>query len=113
LEDKVYRNIAHQLEDDILSGTLREGDALPSTHVAAERFDVNPATVTRAMTLLDSQGLLDKRRGIGLYVAIGARDRIWKERRRVFREESLASLADEARKIGISKQELIAMLMTM
>lgn len=112
MEDKIYRKLARALEDDILSGALREGDPAPSTHQAAERFKVNPATAARGVSLLTEAGLLDKRRGIGLFIAEGARDKIWKERRRVFRDVLLRDLTEEARKLGISRQELIAMLMS-
>ncbi|MCL2031078.1 MAG: GntR family transcriptional regulator [Oscillospiraceae bacterium] len=112
MEHKVYLQLARAVEDDILSGILREGDPAPSTHQAAERFGVNPATAARGMGRLTEAGLLEPRRGVGLFVAQGARDTIWNERRRAFRETMLVELVEEARKLGVSRQELIAMLMT-
>ncbi|MDR1736708.1 MAG: GntR family transcriptional regulator [Oscillospiraceae bacterium] len=111
MEDKVYRRISRSIEDDILSGILRSGDPAPSTHQAAERFGVNPATAARGVGVLTEAGLLEKRRGVGLFVAEGARDAIWNERRQIFRETMLPALVDEARKLGVSRQELIAMIM--
>lgn len=112
MEQRVYLQLARAIEDDILSGKLREGDPAPSTHQAAARFEVNPATAARGMSRLTEVGLLESRRGVGLFVAQGARDAIWNERRRVFREVTLVELVEEARKLGVSRQELIAMMMT-
>ena len=112
MEQKVYLRLARAIEDDILSGALREGDPAPSTHQAAERFAVNPATAARGMSQLTESGLLEARRGVGLFVAQGARDKIWNDRRRAFRDTLLPELVDEARKLGVSRQEMIAMLMT-
>ncbi|MDR0248583.1 MAG: GntR family transcriptional regulator [Oscillospiraceae bacterium] len=112
MDDKVYVAIARELEDDILSGVLRAGDAVPSTHQAAERFSVNPATAARGVTLLFERGLLEKRRGVGLFVTEGARDAVWERRRSEFREKAIPAVVAEAQKLGVSRQELLAMLLT-
>ena len=111
MEDKVYLKIARELEDDLLSGAMREGDAVISTHQAAERFQVNAATAARGVSILSDMGLFEKKRGIGLFVAPGARDAVWERRRREFRESTLPEVIEEARKLGISRQELLAMML--
>ena len=111
MEDKVYLIIEKKLLDDILSGTLREGDMVPSTHQAAARFDVNPATAARGVSRLSEAGLLEKRRGIGLFVAPGARAAVAASRKARFREVLLPELLEEARRLGISRQELLALVM--
>ena len=111
MEEKIYRRVALRLENDILAGVLREGDQVPSTHQVAEKQDINPATAARGVALLTAEGLLSKKRGIGLFVAPGAREAILERRRAAFREGILAEMLAEARLIGVSRRDLMAMIM--
>jgi DNA-binding transcriptional regulator YhcF (GntR family) len=110
-EEKIYLKIARALEDDILSGLIREHELVPSTHQYAEHYGVNPATAAKGVSILHKAGLLYKKRGIGLYVSQGARDIVQGERREEFRESYIAPMIDEAHKVGVSKRDLIAMIM--
>ncbi|MDR0293733.1 MAG: GntR family transcriptional regulator [Oscillospiraceae bacterium] len=112
MEGKVYLGVARDLENDILSGHLREGALVPSTHQVAERYGINPATAARGVSQLTARGILLKQRGIGLFVAEGARDRLMEERREAFRTGTLKALLDEAHVLGISKRDLLAMIMS-
>ena len=110
--NKIYQNVARAIENDIISGKLREGDQVPSTHQVAEAHNINPATAARGVALLTSAGYLDKKRGIGLFIAEGTRDAIVERRRKDFRENYLQTAIAEAAMLGISKRDLIAMVMS-
>jgi len=111
MDGKIYQNIARDIENTILAGTLREGALAPSTHQVAEQYGVNPGTAARGVSQLTARGILLKQRGIGLFVAEGARDRLMEERREAFRAGILKQVIDEARMLGISRNNLVAMIM--
>ena len=110
-EEKIYLKIARALEDDIISGLIREHELVPSTHQYAAHYGVNPATAAKGVSILHTAGLLYKKRGVGLYVSEGARDIIQGERREEFKENFIVPMIDEAYKVGVSKRDLVAMIM--
>jgi len=112
MESKIYQAVARKMENDILSGVLREGDQVPSTHQVAEIHNINAATAARGVAQLTARGLLEKKRGVGMFVAPGARDLIVEARRQSFREDYLHQTVREATLLGISKRDLIAMIMS-
>ena len=112
MEDKIYIKVARDIENDLLAGRLREGGQIPSTHQVAERYSINAATAARGVALLTAQGLLDKKRGIGMFIAEGARDLILERRRTEFRENLLQQCIREAALLGVSKRDLLAMIMS-
>jgi DNA-binding transcriptional regulator YhcF (GntR family) len=112
MEGKIYMGVARDLEDSILAGELREGDMVPSTHQVAKRYSINPATAARGVSQLTARGILVKQRGIGLFVAEGARDRLMDERRESFRTGIVKAMLDEAHVLGISKRDLLAIVMS-
>jgi len=100
------------MENEIISGKLREGEQAPSTHQVAEAHGINAATAARGVAVLTAGGLLKKKRGVGLFVAPGARDLLVERRRSEFREQYLQTTIQEAALLGISKRDLIAMIMS-
>ena len=112
MDGKIYLNVARDLENAILAGTLREGGVVPSTHQVAEQYEINPATAARGVSQLTSRGILTKQRGIGLFVAEGARDRLMEERRELFRTVTVKEILAEAQVLGISKRDLLAIIMS-
>jgi DNA-binding transcriptional regulator YhcF (GntR family) len=108
----IYRKIARSLEDDILTGVIRADEPVPSTNRYAEVFRVNPATAAKGVALLTAEGVLYKKRGVGMFVTAAARDIILERRRSEFRDEALPVLMDEAQRLGVSRQDLIAMILS-
>ena len=102
----IYRQLADLLAQDLLDGDPPEGDAMPSVRVLAGRYMLNPLTVNRALQSLGDDGLLEARRGIGLYVTVGARDRLLVAERRRFVEEEWPRLRARLRRLGISPDQL-------
>ena len=106
-EDRpIFLQIAEQIENDIIAGTLPEETQVPSTNEFATFHRINPATAARGVNLLVDAGVLYKRRGIGMFVAAGARDRVIQKHRDRFTNEYVRPLVAEAAKLGISATEL-------
>jgi len=84
----IYRQLRDRVVAMILDGVLKQGDALPSVRQVAADFQLNPITVSKAYQELVDEQLVEKRRGLGMYVTEGARDALLKsERERFLREE--------------------------
>lgn len=102
----LFRQIAALIEDAIIEGTLAEGAQAPSTNELASFHSINPATARKGLTLLVDLGILEKRRGIGMFVTSGAADMIRARRRQEFAAEYAAPLIDEAVHLGYTRQQL-------
>lgn len=102
----LFRQIASLVEDAIVDGTLGEGDRAPSTNELADFHNINPATARKGISLLVDIGVLDKRRGIGMFVADGALAKIRERRRADFAAEYMAPLVDEAVRLGYHRAQL-------
>ena len=108
----IFQQIAEQIENDIISGVLPEETQVPSTNEFAAFLRINPATAGKGVGLLVETGIIYKKRGIGMFVATGARARLVNERRERFREQYLAPLLAEAHKLGIDPAELVRLIRT-
>ena len=106
-ETPIYLQITAGMEDAIFTGAFPEDAQVPSTTELSASLKVNPATVLKGMNLLVDEGLLYKKRGLGLFVAEGAADKIKKKRQRQFYEKYVLSLVAEARKLGLTKEEVM------
>ena len=106
----IFQQIAEQIENDIIAGTLPEETQVPSTNEFAAFLRINPATAGKGVGLLVDAGILYKKRGIGMFVAQGARARLVSERRERFRDQYLAPLLAEARKLGIDDEQLVRLI---
>ena len=106
----IYLQIARMLEDDILRGVYREEEQVPSTNELSRVYHINPATAAKGLNLLVDEGILYKKRGIGMFVAAGSKQKIIQKRKDSFFETYVRSLVDEARTLAIGKEELMAMI---
>ncbi|MDO9398566.1 MAG: GntR family transcriptional regulator [Herbiconiux sp.] len=106
----IFVQIAELIENDIIGGSLPEETQVPSTNEFAAFHRINPATAGKGVNLLVDEGILYKKRGIGMFVAQGARDRLIAKRRDEFRSEFVGPLVAEAAKLGISRAQLIDMI---
>lgn len=109
-EKSIYIQIKEMIESDILRDILLEEERVPSTNELAKLYAINPATAAKGVNLLVDEGILYKKRGIGMFVAEGAKERIMKKKKEHFYDDYIKSLMAEARNLGIIKQELIAMI---
>ncbi|MEY8331876.1 GntR family transcriptional regulator [Lachnospiraceae bacterium 47-T17] len=110
-QDKsIYIQLSEMIETDILRGILLEEERVPSTNELAKLYTINPATAAKGVNLLVDEGILYKKRGIGMFVAEGAKAQIIEKRREVFYENYVKRLLEEAKSLGIEKDELIEMI---
>jgi GntR family transcriptional regulator len=108
----IFSQIAERLADEIADGALAEGERVPSSNELAAYYRINPATAAKGLNVLTDEGLLEKRRGIGMFVADGARPRLLAERRRRFAERYVDPLVAEASRVGIDADELVTLIQT-
>jgi len=106
----IFVQIAEQIENDIIGGVLAEESQVPSTNEFAAFHRINSATAGKGVNLLVDDGILYKKRGIGMFVAAGSRDRLMQKRRDEFRAEFVHPLLAEAEKLGISAAQLAVMI---
>ena len=106
----IFIQVARWLEEEILREHILEEEQVPSTNQFATMYKINPATARKGFTLLVEEGILYKKRGIGMFVATGAKEKIRKKARERFVNESLQKLLEEAGRLGIGQDELIQMI---
>lgn len=105
-QSPIYQQIAEQIKDDILSGVLGEDTAVMSTNQYASYYQINPATAAKGFHLLIDEGILYKRRGIGMFVTPGAREILRTRRRERFFSEVVEAMLREADRLGIATEEI-------
>ena len=103
----IYRQIAERIEAEVLSGTLTGDEQVPSTNKYAAHHRINPATVNKAFQQLVDDGILYKRRGIGMFVSPQARQTLRARRRKSFFTDVVDPMVAEAKAIGIDLSELV------
>ena len=106
----LFVQVADRLAGQIADGGLAEGARVPSTNELAAFYRINPATAAKGINVLADGGLLEKRRGIGMFVATGARKRLLARRRAEFTQRYVEPLLTEAARLGIDADELFALI---
>ena len=106
----LFVQIAEQLADDIVDGVLAEGARVPSTNELAAFYRINPATAAKGINMLVDRAVLEKRRGIGMFVVAGARDQLRASRRRQFAEQYIGPMLAEASRLSIDFDTLMALI---
>ena len=106
----IYLQIARMLEDDILRGVYREEEQVPSTNELAREYNINPATAAKGINLLTAEGILYKRRGIGMFVSKGAGDTVKEKRKAAFYDGFVKPLVKEGASLALTGEELVDMI---
>ena len=106
----IYQQIAAMLEHDILRGVYQEEEQVPSTNELARLYRINPATAGKGLNLLAADGVLYKRRGLGMFVAPGAAERILEKRKAAFLDRYIRPMVREGRSLGLERETLMAMV---
>ena len=109
----IFIQIAEWIEEQIMNHSLHEGDQIPTTNQLALEYQINPATAGKGINLLVGEGILYKKRGIGMFVADGAYKKIHQKRNSHFEKETLPIVLSDAKQLGITKEELINMIVHM
>lgn len=105
----IYRQVIEQIRRQIMAGQLVEDSQLVSVRDLAGQLNVNPMTISKAYSLLENEGLLERRRGVGLFVAKLAREQSNKEKARLL-EDAMTRAVTAAIQFGIPKEEAVEML---
>ena len=104
----IYRQLKDRIVAMLLDGLLKPGDALPSVRQIAADFQLNPITVSRAYQELADATLVEKRRGIGMYVTDGAREKLIVSERARFLQEEWPQMLERIRRLGMNMEELLS-----
>lgn len=109
-KEPLYIQIANHLEEMIFTGTLTAGQQVPSTTQLSQELKINPATVLKGMNILVDKKLIQKKRGMGMFVCKDAYQIIKQQRHNNFYKEYIEKTVNEAKKLNISMEELKQMI---
>lgn len=104
----IYRQLKERVVAMLLDGELKAGDALPSVRQVAAEFRLNPITVSRAYQELADEALVEKRRGLGMYVVEGAREKLLRSERDRFLKEEWPQVRARIERLGLRPESLLA-----
>lgn len=107
----IYLQIAEWLENEILNGNLKEDERIYSQYQLAEMFNINPATGAKGLNLLAEEQIVYKKRGLGMFVALNARQFILDKHRNQVLEPMITDLIIEAKRLAVSSDELIQLIL--
>lgn len=105
-EKPIFQQIAEGIEDAILTGGFPEESQIPSITEFSLRYTINPATALKGVNLLVDEQILYKKRGVGMFVSPGARERVRQKRLQSFAPNFVAAMVAEARRLGLTAEEL-------
>jgi DNA-binding transcriptional regulator YhcF (GntR family) len=106
----LFLQIREKIEDQIVNDQLKEGDQAPSTTQLVNFYKINHATVSKGVNQLVDEGILFKKRGIGMFVAEGAKEKLLEKRKNAFVNDYIVGLVQEADKLGISDTEIMELI---
>jgi GntR family transcriptional regulator len=106
----IFIQLADTVEENILKGIYEEETQIPSTTEVSITLKVNPATVNRGVNLLVDEGIIYKKRGVGMFVCAGAREKIMAKHKKAFLQDYLLPLLEEAKILGFSREDVAEML---
>ena len=110
IEKPIFIQIAEQLGDSIFTGVFPEETKIPSTNEISALLNINPHTVLKGMNILVDEEIIYKKRGLGMFVKTGAVEKIRKKRQGQFYDQFVAALIEEAEKLKMTKEEIIALI---
>ncbi|MFT4197167.1 MAG: GntR family transcriptional regulator [Pseudoxanthomonas sp.] len=103
----IYRQLKDKVIAMMLDGQLRPGDALPSVRQVAADYQLNPITVSRAYQELADEGVVEKRRGLGMFVTEEAASKLLSSERQRFLRDEWPAVAERIARLGLSTEELL------
>lgn len=106
----IYHQIAQSIENDIIKGVYEEETQVPSTTEISLNYKINPATVAKGYNLLVDDSIIYKKRGVGMFVALGAKKKLTNKRKKDFSKTYVKRLLEEADKLEITIEEIIEMI---
>ena len=105
-EKPLFQQVSDQIAEGIFNGAYLEGEQIPSTTEISKSYQINPATVLKGMNLLVERQLIEKKRGIGMFVLPDAQERVRSARKEEFLNKEVLEVVAEAKKLGITAEQL-------
>ena len=106
----IYVQVAEWLENEILCGNIKENEKIYSQYQLAEMFNINPATAAKGINILADQGILYKKRGLGMFLSAKAKEKIQYQRKNHTLKKLVEEVVSEAQRLGVCEDELMGML---
>ena len=106
----IFVQVRERIEDQIVNDQLKEGDQAPSTNQLVQFYKINHATISKGVTQLVDEGILYKKRGVGMFVAEGAKQKLVQKRKQAFMDNYIVGLVQEAEKLHITEEEIIDLI---
>lgn len=107
-DKSIYIQIAEMIENDVLIGNLKEDEQAPSTNEFAKVYNINPATARKGLNILVDEGVLYKKRGMGMFVTPDGRKKILRKRQDEFFNLKLPEIILEAKRLEISIEDIVS-----
>jgi GntR family transcriptional regulator len=109
----IFLQIKDRIEDQIVNDQLKEQDQIPSTTQLVNFYKINHLTIAKGINLLVDAGIIYKKRGVGMFVAEGAKEKLLEQRKELFVDQYLLPMIQEADKLGISETEITNLMKKM
>ena len=109
-ERPIFIQLSDVLKDSIISGAYKEGEQIPSITEFSIELKINPATALKGVNILVEEGLLYKKRGLGMFVEKGSRQKLIGERKNKFADDFIVPAMREAKRLGIEKSEVLSII---
>ncbi|MEK6989997.1 GntR family transcriptional regulator [Paenibacillus sp. FSL K6-1566] len=106
----LFLQIKEKIEDQIVNDQLLEGEQVPSTTQLSSFYKINHITVLKGINLLVESGLIFKKRGVGMFVAEGAKEQLLRTRKNAFADDYVVPMVQEADKLGLSTEDLFEII---
>lgn len=106
----IFLQIKDRIEDQIVKDQLKEQDQIPSTTQLVNFYKINHITIAKGINLLVEAGIIYKKRGVGMFVAEGAKQKLLEQRKEMFANEYILPMMEEAEKLGILEHEITALI---
>lgn len=103
----IYRQLRDRVVEMILEGVLKDGDSLPSVRSVASEYQLNPLTVLKGYQALVDEDLVEKKRGLGMFVREGAQEKLMESEREAFLQEEWPELVKKIRRLGLTAEQLV------
>ncbi|SFF04642.1 GntR family transcriptional regulator [Alteribacillus iranensis] len=109
----IFQQIKEKVEDQIVNDQLKEHDQIPSTTQMVQFYKVNHLTIAKGMNLLVDEGIIYKKRGVGMFVEEGAKEKLMHQRKEAFADNYVIPMIQEADKLGLTERDIINLIKEM
>ena len=106
----IFQQVRERIEDQIVNDQLKEGDQAPSTNQLVQFYEINHVTVAKGVNQLVDEGILFKKRGVGMFVAEGAKTKLVQKRRDAFMDDYVVPMVQVAEKLAIEEKEMLRLI---